>query len=445
MRKGKTVHKVRSDIVRDSINTFGTNVIRAILGFVSAFVVLRRVNPEIKGLYNQVQQWGGGLNTILGLSVSAAVIYFVARYTIKNAKNAVLKLCAVLCGVMLVIGAAVVILLRGSSFFSSTPGQYLAAIVLYGLLSLIQGVCMSVLRGENKFKSYNVVNLTQQVLVTVLAVWIAVRPSAAVWIWATNGITLLMILFAVSCILRWNGPRPVPAQEDDVPVGAGSLLGYSLKSHVSNVLTYLNTYLGGYIVQGKYELKTFGVYNTAFTMMQQVWILPDAVSQVIMSRIASMKGQNDKVKLTLISSKVVTYATVIIALLMIWMTDIFIPMLFPMYAGALAPLKYLIVGSVFISYAKVLGNSIAAYGRPELNIIPTFLGVLVNCGASLALVPVMGVNGVALATSLSLTVQGLSCAAIFCRFSHTAFYRLLIPSREEIAALKGILKGKKEA
>lgn len=432
--------RIHSDIVRDSMNTFGTNVIRAVLGFVAAFVVLRRVNPEIKGLYNQVQQWGGGFNTIFGLSVTAAVIYFVARYTIKNTKNAILKLCAVLFGAMLLIGSAVVFVLRGSSFFKNTPGQFLAAIVVYSVLSLILGVCTSILRGENKFRSYNIVNLTQQILVTVLAVVIAFRPSASEWVWVTNGISFLMILFSLFCIARWNGPKPVPSKEDDIPVGTGSILSYSLKSHVSNVLTYLNTYLGGYIVQGKYALKTFGVYNTAFTMMQQVWILPDAVSQVIMSRIASMKGQNDKVKLTLISSKIVTYATVIIALLMIWLADLFIPMLFPMYTGVLEPLKYLIVGSVFISYAKVLGNSIAAYGRPELNIIPTFLGMVVNCVSSLTLVPVMGVNGVALATSLSLTVQGLSCAVIFSRFSHIAFYRLLIPSREELNAFRKILK-----
>lgn len=437
MKKSRTVH---SDIVRDSMNTFGTNVIRAVLGFVSAFVVLRRINPEIKGLFNQVQTWGGGLNTVLGLSVTAAVIYFVARYTVKNAKNAVLKLCAVLAAGMVVIGGAVVLVLRGSSFFSSTPSQYLAAIVVYALLSLILGVCMSVLRGENKFKSYNIVNLTQQILVTALAVAVAVRPSAALWVWATNGIVLLMIVFSLYCVVRWNGPKPVPAQEDDLPVGVGSVTAYSLKSHVSNVLTYLNSNLGNYIVQGKYALGDFGVYNTAFTMMQQVWILPDAVSQVIMSRIASMKVQKDKVKLTLISAKVVTYATVVIAFLLVLVADLFVPMLFPMYTGALAPLKYLIVGSIFISYAKVLGNSIAAYGRPELNIVPTFLGVAVNCLFSLFLIPAMGINGVALATSLSLTVQGLSNAVIFCRLSGTAFYRLLIPSREELGTLKGILK-----
>ncbi|MGC7323256.1 hypothetical protein RBA16_27570, partial [Mycobacteroides abscessus subsp. massiliense] len=91
--------------------------------------------------------------------------------------------------------------------------------------------------------------------------------------------------------------------------------------------------------------------------------------------------QNDKLRLTLISTKVVAYITAVTALLVLWAADFFVPLLFPMYVGALAPLAYLIVGSIFISFAKVLGNSIAAYGRPELNIIPTAVGIASNCAA----------------------------------------------------------------
>lgn len=182
------------------------------------------------------------------------------------------------------------------------------------------------------------------------------------------------------------------------------------------------------------------MYSTAVTMMQQVWILPDAVSQVIMSRIASMKEQNDKLKLTLISSKIVTYVTIVSAVLLVWVANVFVPKIFPMYVGALAPLKYLIVGSVFISYAKVLTNSISAYGRPELNIIPTALGIFANILFSFLLIPLMGVNGVAMATSISLTIQGLTSIIIFCIFTKTPFYKLIIPSREEISTVKGIIK-----
>ncbi len=438
----KKDRRIHSDVVRDSLNTFGTNAFGAVLALISSIVVLRRVDPTIKGYYNAVQNWGGGFYTIIGLSVAASIIYFVARYKIENTRKPIVKLGAVIFVVIAVIGTAILIALRKSSFFNKTPSPFLVAIVVYALSSLVLNLCTGVLRGENKFKSVNMINLLQRILAMILALYIAFRPSASIWIWGTVAISCGMIVFGLVCIRRWNGPRPKPAPDDDYPVPANSMIKYSLKAHVSNVLTYINTFLGTYIVQGKFGIKNLGVYSTAFTIMQQVWILPDAVSQVIMSRIAAMSEQKDKLHLTLISTKMVTYVTTVAALLILWMANVFVPWLFPMYTGALAPLSYLIVGSIFISYSKVLGNSIAAYGRPELNILPTALGVASNCVACLIFIPLLGINGVALSTSISLTVQGLSSIVIFCRYSHTPFVRLLVPSREELNAVKQIFKHK---
>lgn len=438
--KEKKEKKIRSSIVRDSINTFGTNAFGSVLGLIASFMVLNRVNPEVKGLFNTVQLWGGGFSTLLGLSVNSAVIYFVSRYKIENTQSALKKITVWISAAIILIGACVLLALRGSSSFMETPAPYLFAIVIYGVSSFVLNICTAILRGENKFKSYNMIILIQRILVTALAVAVFIHPSAAVWVWATNAISVFMIILAFYSVRRWSGSRPQAAPEDDFPVQTGSMIKYSLKSHVSNVMTYLNTNFGSYIVQGSYGQGNFGVYSTSMTMMQQVWILPDAVSQVIMSRIAAMREQSDKVKLTLISSKVVTYITAFSALLLVWVADIFVPIIFPMYTGALSPLKYLIIGSIFISYAKVLNNSISAYGRPELNIIPTALGIAANLIFSVLLIPVLGMNGVAIATSASLTMQGLSSVIIFCTFTKTPFYKLIIPSKEEIAMVKGIIK-----
>lgn len=431
--KRKKTQKIHSAVVRDSVNTFGTNLFGAALGLISSFIVLRNVSPDVKALYNQVQQWGGGLNTVLGLSAVSGVVYYVARFTVGHTEHAVKRLSLGIAAGIVGIGAAMLFFLRGSSFFTETPPQFLVAIVVYGVLSFLFNIGTSVLRGEDKFKSFNLVNLTQRILVTALAVWIFLHPNAAVWVWCTIAITAGMLLFALYGIVRWNGPKPKPAPENDFPVKTGDMVRYSLKSHVSNVLTYLNSFLGTYIVQGLYSLSDYSIYSTAVTIMQQVWVLPDAVSQVILSRIAGMTEQKDKVRLSVLSSKIVTYITTVSAVLLYWAAKVFVPILFPLYRDSVKPLPYLVVGYVLISYSKVLGQSIAAYGKPELNIIPTAFGIAVNAVFSLILIPHMGINGVALATSISLTAQSVTCITIFCRFSHTPFYRLLIPSREEIA------------
>lgn len=432
--------KIHSDVVRDSINTFGTNAIGAVLTLIQAFAVMRRVDLDVKGNFNAFQNWSSGFLTIISLSITSSVIYFVARYKIQNTRETLVKLTGIIAAALVLLSTGVIALLRNTSFFAGMPFDFLAAIVVNALLSLILNVCVGILRGENKFKAFNLINLAQRVVTTALYLYIAFRPDATVWIWGTNVVAFGAIFFALYGMRRWNGPKPQPSPEDDHAVAPGGMVVYSLKSHVSNILTYINTNLGAYIVQYQYTVSGLALFNTAQTIAQQLWILPDAVSQVIMSRIASTSSREDKLRITVISSKLVALLTVFAAVLLYWLSALLIPVIFPRYKGSLSPLAFLVVGCVFICYAKVLSNSIAAYGRPELNIIPTACGVVTNCVSDLLLIPLMGMNGVALATALSMTVQGIVSMIIFCRYTGTPLCRLLVPTKSEIALARGIFK-----
>ena len=186
---------------------------------------------------------------------------------------------------------------------------------MYGLFSFLLNVCLAILRGENKFKMFNTINLLQKVLLTAFMFSMLLWPSAMLLVTSMIGIQVLMIVLAMYGIKRWNGKSRNLLQMMIFLYGQVPCCAYSLKSHVSNVMTYINSYLGSYIVNAVYSLSTFGIYNAAVTMMQQVWLLPDAVSQVIMSRIAAMHEKDDKVRLTLMSCKVVTYITIVCAVL----------------------------------------------------------------------------------------------------------------------------------
>ena len=438
----------RSSMVRDTLSTFGTNAFGALLGIVGSLVILNRMDPDVKGLYNQVQIWGEGRFTCIGFSLNSAVIYYVARYKIKNTKAAVKKLTLIVGTLLLVVSAAVVVglALLGNRIswqpFTNTPWPYLGSIVIYAGCSFLLNILMGVLRGENKFKSYNIINLLQKIFSTVFSVLALVWPTAALQVGSSIGISIAMSVMAYFMIRRWNGAPEEPVPENDFVVPAKPIFKYGLKAYVSNLMTYINTNVGNYVVQGAYGLGTLGLYNTAFTLMRQVWILPEAVGLVITSRVAAMQNDEDKTHITQLSCKIVMYITIVCAFLIVWLADIFVPILFSKYIGALAPLRYLIIGSIFVSFAKVLSNSISAFGRPELNILPTILGIAVNIAATIALIPSMSYNGVAVATSLSMMTQGLCSLVIFCIFTHTSPVRLILPTKNEIQLVKNVLHRK---
>ena len=223
--KEKKDRKIRSSIVRDSLDTFGTNVFGSLLGLIASLLVLNRVQPAVKGLYNTVQLWGGGFSSLLGLSVNAAIIYFVSRYKIQNTKRAVRRLTLWISAAIVVVGALCMFLLRDSAFFAGTPVSYLVAIVIYGVSSMVLNNCIAILRGENKFRSYNMVVLIQRILVFALAMAIFLHPSAAVWVWATILISLLMILLSLYSIRDGAAPCPFPRPRTISPCIRAALCG----------------------------------------------------------------------------------------------------------------------------------------------------------------------------------------------------------------------------
>ena len=239
-KKPKRFH---SDIVRDSINTFGTNAIGSLLSIISAFFVLGVLDPDVKGQYNQVQLVGNGLFTLFGFSINAAMIYFVSRFKIKNTKKAITTLTTAMSILIMAAGAAAVLFMK-QIFFPGSTAFYCWAAVVYGLFSFLLNVCLAILRGENKFKMFNTINLLQKVLLTAFMFSMLLWPSAMLLVTSMIGIQVLMIVLAMYGIKRWNGKEPEPAPDDDFPVRTGAMLRYSLKSHVSNVMTYINSYLG---------------------------------------------------------------------------------------------------------------------------------------------------------------------------------------------------------
>ncbi|QNO17171.1 lipopolysaccharide biosynthesis protein [Caproicibacterium amylolyticum] len=433
----------RSSMVRDTLSTFGTNAFGSVMGLIASLVILNKMPPFEKGLYNQVQTWGEGFFTCLGFSLNSAIIYYVARYKFKNTKGAIKKLTLGVGIFLIAVSAAILLVMfNATDFFKETPWEYGLCIVIYSGCSFLFNILTAVLRGENKFKSYNMINLIQRILITVFSALTLIWPRAALLTGASIGISMAMIVLAYFCARRWNGAPEEPAPEDDIIVPAKPIFKYGLKAYASNLMTYINSYIGNYIIQGVYDLSTFGIYNTAFTIMRQVWILPEAVGVVITSRVASMKDNNDKVRITQLSCKIVMYITVVCAFLIVWLANIFVPIIFPKYVDSLTPLKFLIIGSIFVSFAKVLSNSISAYGRPELNILPTALGIVVNIIATISLIPLMSYNGVAVATSLSMMVQGICSLIIFCIFTHTNPVWLIVPRKSEVTLVANVFRRK---
>ena len=104
------------------------------------------------------------------------------------------------------------------------------------------------------------------------------------------------------------------------------------------------------------------------------------------------------------------------------------------YVDAVIVIFLLLPGIIAISGSRVLSNSIAALGRPELNIYSSVAVLTINTLGNVMLIPSYGIRGGAIATSIAYFVNMLVRTAIYCKLSDTSLRSLLVFSRRDFTA-----------
>ena len=418
----------------DIISTFGTNLIGVPLAFIFTFFSAKYISPDARGAVTMYQLVGNTLLTLLTFSLTSGIIYYTSKFQYKNVKKSIMQLTLLCLGAILFVGLATAFILK-DNYFKETPFIFVLLAIAYAMFSFVSSVFLCILRGENKFTEYNMIVLIQKVLVTVLVIPIIILPDPMVIVF--TGLFTITVSIVICIVIIKKLPTNDDGEKNEI-VTKATLFKYSAKAYSSNLLTFVNTMVSQYIL-GESSLANLSFYSFAYALVEQLWLLPNAVSMVVLSRLAQMSESDGREKITILSCKIVTWITLVCAVLLMVAADLFVPIVFPQYIGSIAPLKILVIGSYFISYAKVLGNSVAGYGKPELNIIPTALGLSVNTVLGFTMIPIFGIIGAAIATSVSLTIQGIAVTIIFCRHTNTPIYKLVVPTAQDIILIKSVL------
>ncbi|OJU14511.1 MAG: hypothetical protein BGN88_07950 [Clostridiales bacterium 43-6] len=439
---------MKNDVARDSVNTFGTNLISAVMALLTSFFLTRYLLPSEKGIIVSIQLIASAIVTLVSFSFNSAVLYYVAKYDKTRIQKTIVKLSVYILLLIFVFGVALSLMslvpgIKNTQFFKDTPFRFILLAVPYALLSFGSSILLSILRAENRFRSYNLIMLLQRMLVFSFSIAVLlIRGMAAVYFMVVAYLIVSVIVSATSVITIKNSKYNSDS-EDITAVTERDMMKYSLKTYPSTLLSFGNNQASSLILKGFLGNGSLGVFSIAYTLTETIWLLPTSVSMVIMTRLAAMTDDGDRVRLTVISCKIVMYLCVLLSALMAVGAYYLIPVLFPNYTDAVLPLFIMLCGSIFICYSSVLSNSIAAYGRPELNIISTACGVGANILLGFVFIPLYGLMGAAIATAISFSLQGIVSVIIFHIFTKARISEMLLPGKREINAVKSLLTKKK--
>ncbi len=431
---------------RDSSYNLIRTVLKIILGMAISILLARGLGKEARGIYAMALLLPNMLYTFLRLGIGAATVYYVGRGERELVAMIRGNIALALWISALCMGSGfVVIQFAGDTLFPGVPIELLLVSLLTIPISLQTGYLISVLQGLQDFRSFNIVRMIPQVVLLaliILLVWIV--PGGIYGALAAN-IGSNLAALAVLIFLLWHRVRPQRIFAIWVDWAyTRQMLSYALKAHFSNILAFFNYRADMFLLNIMVGAGSVGAYRVAVSLGERLWMLPTAISVVMLPRIAGWEGQEKKRnQLTPLITRHVFWFVLLVAILIWVLAEWGVVLLYSEeYLDTAVALRFLLPGIVMLSVSKIIAQDIAGRGRPGLNSIQSSIAFVVNVSANLILIPRLGIRGVALSTSISYSLLALMKVIMYIRITQVSWTDLLILKRSDIERLYRLAQGR---
>jgi len=435
----------RSPLVRDAIVTIVTRFALAGLIFATDIVLARLLGPAAKGRFSLVLLYSQLVALVLGWGMDQALAVVAGRDRVtagRGLANAILW--------TLVVGGFGVVF-SAWAYGLGHPGppdgplvpllphlsarQFVyAAVAIPGELFFAVG--LNVLLGRRLVVAYGWIRVLRRgsLLVSLVAVAAVLRLSLDAAL-ILNLIALGLTAAAVLAIAAREGflsARPsLGLLREELRFGTLAVPGVLAERLQFRADTFL--------VNGILGVIPTGIYSVTSGLAETIWYVPNALGIVMFSRAVDPKADAGRVAAVLTRT---TIAVVFVTALPILLLGPYLvrAVYGARFADAGVALRFILPGVVAYSVVAVLTRYITGRGRPGTATLIMSTGLLTNVIANLVLIPRLGINGAAIASSISYGATAVVTLAVFCRLSGRGYLETIVARPSDVRAMLAMLR-----
>ena len=289
--------------------------------------------------------------------------------------------------------------------------------------------------GKEKVATYNWLFLIQIITqVTMMAVFIFVldlRTAKALLYSQLCG-------YSLATLIGWMLLFPSLKREECEPLkdSLKEMLHYGAFMQLSTLVSTLNKRLSLYLLRTNCTEQQIGVYASGTQVTEGVNIASQSIGLVEFSTLSNTESKQRAAQLTLRFMKLAVLLTFTALLVICLLPTSFFEWIF---SGEFSDIHTVILliapGIVFFSAHTILANYFSGTGKPKYNLYASLIGLSVTLVSAFVLIPLLGIHGAAITTTLTYTALFVYQWIVFHR--HTGSHLLqLIPNHEDWEWLK---------
>jgi len=385
-------------IRRQSIISFSSTIALTIIGFISTMYFAHALGPGIYGAYSLFIAYFGIFNLIGDGGFGGAA---VKRISEGQEQNEYFSAFLVLRVLLLVV--SVTALLTARPFFVDLDGSGMFSWLLLALIiSVFASVTASGVYGTGKVgisQTIGTLSNISKVVLQVIAVFLGYSAAGLAGGFVAGMLAggLMALWFLDLRLVRFGRMH------------LKSLFSFSfwifLTSAGAMVFAYTDTILIGYFM-GNTEI---GIYRIAFQFTAAATFTTVALRTVLYPKISNWNAKNETKQIETSLSRAFTYSLLLAVPVCVGGWILGDKMLYYFYGASFAEgttvLAILLLVQVVNVFMFLQTMSLNALDRPKDSFRVTAIASVINIILNLALIPVIGITGAAVATLITMTVN----------------------------------------
>jgi stage V sporulation protein B len=361
------------------------------------------------GLYSLVLIIYSIVTLIGALGIPNATVRYVAKFKDRRDELNSFISCSLVNSIILGIISALILYFLSNSismFFHKPDLTPLIQIISFGVpFFILSNTIIRLFNGLRKMGSYSFGFIFRSVLILVLSLLfiflnLGIKgPILAITI--SEIVTTIFVLIlsknVFSFILK------------DYLKESKELIAFGIQVVLADGTYFLDTNIDTIIVGYFLASQEVGIYSIAIMFSQILFIIPMAISQVTYPMIAEYFSKNniESIKLTILkSTRYSFFFTSILGLgIILFSKDIIALLLPPQFLQATIPLIVLVYALIFYTPFISVGSLFNAIGKPRIVFFTGIIWVTLNTMINIALIPILGILGAAIATSTTFILR----------------------------------------
>ncbi|MFW6016866.1 MAG: polysaccharide biosynthesis C-terminal domain-containing protein [bacterium] len=388
--------------IKNISNSLITKIIKIIIGFGTSIIVARALGAEGKGYITYILLIGSLLANYGHLGILDATIYFQKRsnYSQQEVFNVNISF-------IILIWFFISIFIISMRLFRFILLDYsifmVIGLIFYVIINFFNILGRKFHVGEEKIVDMNKFLLIDKFFLFffLLILWSFKYLSAGYYL-------LLMIsgLFLSSYLLiknigfkfRFKLNRSLLKEE----------FKYGLLVYFATLFIYLNYRADQFLIMNMISTSALGVYSIGVTLAELVLLIPESVSLALNGKLYNVALDSKHRNLITISTiKYTIYICIVIATIGFFLTPL-IPVVYgEEFIDAVSVFKILLFGVLFVAIGKTSNAYFYTQGTPERYLVIVLITFIINLVLNFKLIPILGINGAAWASTISYIIYGL--------------------------------------